>query len=131
MLTEQEFKEICLYEIENNPDAPVELYKSYVNMIDIGAFKNPFSVNESATSLFSLFWKLPLTVVAINSLIGNIVRTPYYIPILSDVTPVLVEVQYLNGSKRMEVMSQKMAGDINKRRELLVPLLNPFFPGIK
>ena len=75
MLTEQEFKEICLYEIENNPDAPVELYKSYVNMIDIGAFKNPFSVNESPTSLF---WKLPLAVVAMNTLIGNIVRTKYY-----------------------------------------------------
>ena len=128
MLTEQEFKEICLYEIENNPDAPVELYTSYVNMIDIGAFKNPFSVNESPTSLF---WKLPLAVVAMNTLIGNIVRTKYYIPILSDITPLLVEVHYLNGRERMEVISRKRAGDINKRHEMLAPLLNPFFPEIK
>ena len=103
LLTDQEFKEICLNEIEVNPSAPVDLYKSYVGMIDMGVFKNPYSPNP-----IHWVWKIPLLLLFLNTVAGNLFPSShaYKIPVLSDVTPVFIEIRDFRGGTKWKVVSQ-------------------------
>ncbi len=102
-------RDIYLNELEHYPGE--QRFLDAITKIDNGTWRNPYRNQFNGKSLA---WKLPFFVWLINTGIGNIIPTPYRIPLLSDLTPVVVFMQYMNGENRWEIMTQTSAYDRNR-----------------